>query len=118
MSAVDAAAHLTAPDVLASASTSGAVFVVSVDGVDASEVERALAATLARAVHGEPAPGLPIDLGGRTPFEAQVLRATMTIPWGEVRPYAWVAREAGRPRAVRAGANCEAARRRLRGPSD
>lgn len=48
MSAVDAAAHLTAPDVLASASTSGAVFVVSVDGVEASVVERALAATLAR----------------------------------------------------------------------
>ena len=48
MSAVDAAAHLTAPDVLASASTSGAVFVVSVDGVEASVVEQALEATLAR----------------------------------------------------------------------
>lgn len=48
MSAVDAAAHLTTPDVLASASTSGAVFVVSVDGVEASVVEQALEATLAR----------------------------------------------------------------------
>ena len=26
----------------------------------------------------------------------------MEIPWGEVRPYSWVAREIGRPRAVRA----------------
>ena len=31
-----------------------------------------------------------------------MLRATMSIPYGEVRPYAWVAREAERPRAVRA----------------
>ena len=61
-----------------------------------------LAAPLARAVHGDPVPALSIDFGGRTAFEAQVLRVTMTIPWGEVRPYAWVAREAGRPRAVRA----------------
>jgi hypothetical protein len=49
MTAVDAAAHLTTPhpvdDTLPS---SAAVFVVSVDGVDASEVEWALAATLAR----------------------------------------------------------------------
>lgn len=62
----------------------------------------ALAGPLARAVHGEPVDGIPIDMGARTAFEAQVLRTTMTIPWGEVRPYAWVAREAGRPRAVRA----------------
>lgn len=62
----------------------------------------ALAELVARAVRGEWIDGLPIDMGARTPFEAQVLRTTMTIPWGEVRPYAWVAREAGRPRAVRA----------------
>ena len=61
-----------------------------------------LAEPLRQAVHGERVDGLPIDLGTRTTFEGQVLRATMTIPWGEVRPYAWVAREAGRPRAVRA----------------
>jgi hypothetical protein len=48
MSAVDAASHLTAPAALTSASSSGAVFVVSVDGVEASVVEQALEATLAR----------------------------------------------------------------------
>ena len=31
-----------------------------------------------------------------------MLRKTMEIPYGEVRPYSWVAREIGRPRAVRA----------------
>jgi len=50
MSAVDAAAHLSSPGGLddGRVSASGAVFVVSVDGVDASVVEQALAATLAR----------------------------------------------------------------------
>jgi len=42
------------------------------------------------------------DLGGLTGFERSVLVKTMEIPYGEVRPYAWVAREIGRPRAVRA----------------
>lgn len=42
------------------------------------------------------------DLGGLTGFEAEVLRKTLEIPTGEVRTYSWVAREIGRPRAVRA----------------
>ena len=41
-------------------------------------------------------------VGGLTAFGGATLRKTMQIPWGEVRPYAWVAREIGRPRAVRA----------------
>lgn len=45
---------------------------------------------------------LAVDLGGLTEFERSVLTKTMEIPYGEVRPYAWVAREIGRPRAVRA----------------
>ena len=48
MTAVDAAARLTMPEGIDDVPPSAAVFVVSVDGVDASEVERALAATLAR----------------------------------------------------------------------
>lgn len=36
------------------------------------------------------------------PFQQQVLRATARIPRGEVRPYQWVAREAGTAAAVRA----------------
>ena len=45
---------------------------------------------------------LPVDLRSVTPFQADVLRHTATIPKGEVRPYAWVAHEVDRPRAVRA----------------
>jgi len=45
---------------------------------------------------------LRFDLARLRPFEQEVLRKTLEIPRGEVRPYAWVAREIGRPRAVRA----------------
>jgi O-6-methylguanine DNA methyltransferase len=60
----------------------------------AHQVERRLA--------GEHVDGPPVDLSHLTEFERSVLRKTMEIPRGEVRPYAWVAREIGRPRAVRA----------------
>jgi O-6-methylguanine DNA methyltransferase len=46
--------------------------------------------------------GPAVDLETLTEFEQAVLRKTMEIPFGEVRPYSWVAREIGRPRAVRA----------------
>ena len=42
------------------------------------------------------------DLGDLTAFERDVLTVTRTIPAGQVRPYSWVAREIGRPGAVRA----------------
>jgi len=45
---------------------------------------------------------LRFDLTRLGPFEQDVLRKTAEIPRGEVRSYAWVAREIGRPRAVRA----------------
>ncbi|MCW2858708.1 MAG: cysteine methyltransferase [Actinoallomurus sp.] len=45
---------------------------------------------------------LRLDLRGLSSFESDVLHAAMTIPRGEMRPYSWVAREIGRPRAVRA----------------
>ncbi|MGH7763233.1 MAG: methylated-DNA--[protein]-cysteine S-methyltransferase [Candidatus Dormibacteraceae bacterium] len=45
---------------------------------------------------------LRFDLRGLTPFEQAVLRKTLEIPRGQVRPYGWVAREIGRPAAVRA----------------
>jgi methylated-DNA-[protein]-cysteine S-methyltransferase len=48
------------------------------------------------------ATSLRYDLAGLTPFERAVLMKTLEIPSGEVRPYGWVAREIGRPRAVRA----------------
>ncbi len=44
----------------------------------------------------------PLDLSLVPPFTRQVLQATARIPYGEVRPYAWVARQVGRPKATRA----------------
>ncbi len=46
--------------------------------------------------------GPKVDLDTLTAFEQAVLLKTMEIPYGEVRPYSWVAREIGRPKAVRA----------------
>lgn len=45
---------------------------------------------------------LPIDLRSRSPFQRSILEITATIPKGEVRPYRWLAKEAGNPGAVRA----------------
>ena len=45
---------------------------------------------------------LRFDLRGLTPFSQAVLRKTLEIPRGEVRPYGWIAREIGHPDAVRA----------------
>jgi O-6-methylguanine DNA methyltransferase len=43
-----------------------------------------------------------VDLIGLTPFQQRVLEKIRAIPRGEVRPYTWVAREVGSPKAVRA----------------
>jgi O-6-methylguanine DNA methyltransferase len=61
-----------------------------------------LASQVRRRLRGERTSGPPIDLRTLTEFEQAVLRKTMEIPFGEVRPYSWVAREIARPRAVRA----------------
>jgi O-6-methylguanine DNA methyltransferase len=42
------------------------------------------------------------DLSGLSEFERAVLLKALEIPKGQVRPYAWIAREIGRPKAVRA----------------
>jgi len=57
---------------------------------------------LRRRLEGDRRARVRVDLSGITPFERDVLEKTAHIPHGEVRPYAWVAREIGRPRAVRA----------------
>jgi methylated-DNA-[protein]-cysteine S-methyltransferase len=44
---------------------------------------------------------LPLDLSG-TPFQQQVWRALLTIPFGETRSYAQIARQIGKPGAARA----------------
>ena len=48
---------------------------------------------------------VPIDLSWATEYEQLVLWAALSIPWGETRPYSWLAREARRPLAVRAAAS-------------
>jgi len=45
---------------------------------------------------------VPVDLSGAPEFQRKVLAAARRIPFGEVRPYAWVAQRIGHPRAVRA----------------
>jgi O-6-methylguanine DNA methyltransferase len=45
---------------------------------------------------------VPLDLASVPDFQAKVLRAAREIPFGQARPYAWVARQIGHPRAVRA----------------
>jgi O-6-methylguanine DNA methyltransferase len=45
---------------------------------------------------------LRFDLSAVSEFEQAVLRKALEIPRGQVRPYSWIAREIGHPRAVRA----------------
>ena len=62
-------------------------------------------AGLLPALRGRRGAAPPLDLSGLTAFEHTVLAVTCSIPAGETRPYGWVAREAGRPTAVRAVAS-------------
>jgi len=67
----------------------------------------ALAAAVMAYLNGELAvaearQALPFDLRGTTVFERAVLLKTAEIPFGEVRSYSWIAKEVGRPLAVRA----------------
>ncbi len=48
---------------------------------------------------------VPVDISHTTSFQRRVLEVVSGIPRGEVRPYSWVAREAGSPRATRAVGN-------------
>ena len=61
-----------------------------------------LASAVARRLAGDRRAPVRLDLRGRTPFEVAVWEKALEIPFGEVRPYGWVAVEIGRPRAVRA----------------
>lgn len=67
----------------------------------AAELPPILARALARHLEGRRAP-LRFDLRGISEFERAVLLKALEIPRGEVRPYAWIAREIGAPKAVRA----------------
>ncbi|GAA3102434.1 methylated-DNA--[protein]-cysteine S-methyltransferase [Streptosporangium carneum] len=45
--------------------------------------------------------GLRFDLRDADDFQRDVLRAALTVPRGQVRPYSWIARLVGRPEAAR-----------------
>jgi methylated-DNA-[protein]-cysteine S-methyltransferase len=60
---------------------------------------------VAAALKGEKSGKPSLDLGKATELEREVLRMLTRIPRGEVRSYSWLARQVGRPRAVRAVAN-------------
>ena len=45
---------------------------------------------------------LPLDLSSFTPFQRAVWKAAASIPYGETRSYAWIAKRIGRPNAARA----------------
>jgi O-6-methylguanine DNA methyltransferase len=66
------------------------------------EMPSRMLAQIQKRFDGQRTAGPDVDLDTLTEFEQAVLRKTMEIPYGEVRPYSWVAREIGRPKAVRA----------------
>ena len=70
--------------------------------VPAADVPARLTTRIDRAIaRGRPG-DLELDRRGITEFQAAVLDKTAEIPRSEVRPYGWIAREIGRPGAVRA----------------
>jgi len=68
-------------------------------------VPRQIAAGVRAAVDGKLRVPASVDLAGLTPFQQRVLRVLRTIPCGETRTYAWLARRVGNPRAARAVGN-------------
>jgi O-6-methylguanine DNA methyltransferase len=68
----------------------------------ASAMPAALGRAIAARLAGDRTARVTVDWRGRTSFEQAVWKKALEIPAGEVRPYSWVAREIGRPKAVRA----------------
>jgi O-6-methylguanine DNA methyltransferase len=80
-------------------------------GAGRTEADSRRARTLAEQVREELAEYLQglrsfftvaVDLSGVAPFQRDVLTAARTIPFGEMRPYGWIAERIGSPKAVRA----------------
>jgi O-6-methylguanine DNA methyltransferase len=68
-------------------------------------VPKIIREALVEAAKGSKEIDVPVDLSWAPDYEQEVLAAAMRIPWGQTRPYAWLAREARRPLAVRAAAS-------------
>jgi len=66
------------------------------------------AGAITRAAAGKAPPSVPLDLSAVSGFEQKALLLLRKIPRGQVRPYGWLAREAGHPQAVRAVGNAMA----------
>lgn len=71
-------------------------------GLRPAEPPRGWASRIQQAIERGRPGTLPVDLRSVTTFQGQVLQLTARIPRGQVRPYGWLARELGRPRASRA----------------
>jgi O-6-methylguanine DNA methyltransferase len=70
-----------------------------------SAIAEPLRRQVVAAVRGEGVDAPKVDLAESRDLEHDVLQMLTKIPRGEVRTYAWVARQVGRPRAVRAVGN-------------
>jgi O-6-methylguanine DNA methyltransferase len=68
----------------------------------AAELPVSLARPISRRLAGDRLARIALDLRGHTGFEVAVWEKALAIPFGEVRPYGWIAAEIGRPKAVRA----------------
>ncbi len=70
-----------------------------------SSIDGATRDSIKAALEGEGRGPVEIDFSELAAFERRVLETLLQIPKGEVRTYAWVAREAGNPAASRAVGN-------------
>lgn len=73
--------------------------------LEQAPIPQALRKQVAAAVHGEGVEKPAVDLDEASELEKTVLQTLTRIPRGEVRSYSWLARQVGKPRAVRAVAN-------------
>jgi O-6-methylguanine DNA methyltransferase len=73
--------------------------------LDPATIPEPLRRQVVAALRGEGVDTPKVDLESANDLEHDVLQTLTRIPRGEVRTYAWVARQVGRPRAVRAVAN-------------
>jgi O-6-methylguanine DNA methyltransferase len=73
--------------------------------LEPATIPDALRRQVLAALRGEGVDTPKVDLDAANDLEHDVLQTLIRIPRGEVRTYAWVARQAGRPRAVRAVAS-------------
>ena len=85
----------------------GASRIAMHDGVVRPDLDKKLGDDFDAHLKGE-AVSLRLDLHGLSPLRQITLAKLLEIPFGEVRSYSWVAREIGRPAAIRAVASAVA----------